>query len=325
MNDLERLAIQYQALEDVDQTDFQRAARVLQSMWRVEQRYPIGEHRGRPLGSRLAMPWAEQTLANFLNERVRQVVRQEVMDPRKAKGRLYARPRIYNDLLSSQPLCFNLFAELHLDLKLATAVLKDLSSGRVEQVTGIEFEYSPGRGCAQYTGDNSAFDVFVTFETPARQAGFAGIEVKYHENLADKPAPHRERYDAVAGLMGCFRPEALPGLRERPLQQIWRDHLLAGSLRHTDGYADGFFAFLYPKDNPACANAVRAYRSCLSDAGTFVAWTLEEVSEAIRRHAGPGWIDCFVDRYLNFARLSKCFAAGIGPTSGRSVMEESHG
>ena len=57
------------------------------------------------------MPWAEETLSNYLTETVRGVVGQEVLDKTKSSGKLYGRPRIFNDLLSSQPLAFNLFGD----------------------------------------------------------------------------------------------------------------------------------------------------------------------------------------------------------------------
>jgi hypothetical protein len=92
--------------------------------------------------SRLAMPFAEQTLANYLTDDIRQVVRGEVKKPEK----LYQAPRIYNDLLSSQPLCFNVFGELQADLDSTTRVAGQLWPARVAEVTAIEFEHSPGRG-----------------------------------------------------------------------------------------------------------------------------------------------------------------------------------
>jgi len=49
---------------------FQRRARLLQSLWREEQALPIGEHRGRPLGSRLAMPLARHELSNYLTDTI---------------------------------------------------------------------------------------------------------------------------------------------------------------------------------------------------------------------------------------------------------------
>ena len=41
-----------------------------------------------------------------------------------------------------------------------------------------------------------------------------------------QPPPHYPRYDEIAGLMGCFRQETCDQLQQKPLQQLWRDHLL---------------------------------------------------------------------------------------------------
>lgn len=183
---------------------FQRRARLLQALWREEQGLPIGEHRGRLLGSRLTMPSAKDDLTNYLTDTIRGVVRREVLDPKRSEGKLYGQPRIFNDLLSSQPLCFNLFGELQQDLELATRALRRMTSGCIDAVTAIGFEHSPGRRDAKYTGDRSAFDVFVEYKTEEGSRGFAGIEVKYHESLGDAPTPHRDRYDEVAAKMGYF-------------------------------------------------------------------------------------------------------------------------
>lgn len=55
----------------------------------------------------------------------------------------------------------------------------------VSAVTSILFEHSPGRGDPAYTGDGSAFDVFLEYCTRSGQTGFLGVEVKYHENAVD--------------------------------------------------------------------------------------------------------------------------------------------
>ncbi len=280
---------------------YQRRARILQALWREEMEYPIGLHRGRPLGSRLAMPFAEKTLANYLTEEARSAVRAE-LESAACEGKLYGYPRIYNDLLSSQPLCFNLFAPMKADPDLAARVLHDLSGGRVHRVTGIRFEHSPGRGSPHYTGDLSAFDVFVEYATEEGGRGFCGIEVKYHEDMKERAARHRPRYDEVAAAMACFQVEALEALRSQPLQQLWRDHLLAGSLLLAGGYQDGFFAIVAPHVNEACALAASRYRSCLSHDGTFRIWAMEDVLAAIQRHTDADWPRAFHHRYLDFGR-----------------------
>ena len=308
------LAKAYDAHEAVDGVGdtFRRRARILQSMWRSARGYEAGEHRGRRLGSRLLMPWAQTSLANYLTDTVRSVVRAEVLDPRRSVGKLYGKPRIFCDLLSSQPLCFNLFGELQQDLPLATDVLRDITERRVAEVTAIEFEHSPGRGDPDYLGDRSAFDIYVEFLTPAGGSGFIGIEVKYHEDLKGKAAGHKALYDQRADEMGCFRPECRAVLHEMPLQQVWRDHLLAGRVRQKDDFEDGFFVFLYPRDNAFCVDAVDRYRACLTPTGTFDSWTLEQVAAAIKRHTAEPWIDLFVDRYLDFDKVEREIEVGVG-------------
>ena len=103
--------------------------------------------------------------------------------------------------------------------------------------------------------------------------------------------------------MDCFSQDNLGQLRKNPLQQLWRDHLLAGILRKVDGFGDGLFAVVYPKDNLACARAVSRYRECLSNTATFEDWTLEEFTAVIKKHAASDWIDASIDRYLDFSKL----------------------
>ncbi|MFC1965800.1 hypothetical protein ACFLWI_02480 [Chloroflexota bacterium] len=308
MTTLEAIAKMYKAYETTDNNEFRRKARVLQSIWREERGYLIGEHYtpkygSRVLGSRLEKAQAHDELLNYLTPTIRQVVRDEVINKKKSKGKLYSHPRIFDDLLSSQPLCFNLFGELQRNLSLATSVFTELLPNRVSEVTGIEFEYSPGRGDLKYTGDRTAFDVYVTFKTLRNKEGFIGIEVKYHENLQGRASQHTTRYDDIARDMGCFKPESLVKLQRKPLQQLWRDHLLAGILRQVGGFADGIYTFLYPKDNLDCVQAVAKYRECLAYSSTFEGWTLENITTAVKKHTKAKWIDDFTNRYLDFSKL----------------------
>lgn len=292
---------------------FQRRARLLQALWREAEGLPVGLHREAPLGSRLAMPRAEERLENYLTPVIRNVVKREVLDSTRSAGKLFARPRIFNDLLSSQPLCFNLFAELGEDLELATRVLRRLVRTGVGKVNAIEFEWSPGRGDERYTGDKSAFDVFVRYNDEAGKPCFVGIEVKYHENLQDTAARLRPRYEEVAQSMDVFDKERLVELRAKPLQQVWRDHLLAGSMLATGEWSRGEFVFLYPRDNERCQAVVTRYAECLTDDGTFAAWTLEGVVDAIRGETDDAWVDAFCSRYLAFDRVDAVIAT-VQPT-----------
>ena len=146
--------------------------------------------------------------------------------------------------------------------------------------------------------------MYVSFCSKSGTQGFIGIEVKYHENLRGQAADHRERYDEVANGMKCFKRDRRAQLQSQPLQQIWRDHLLAGSLRKADGYEEGFFVFLYPGGNTHCSEAIAQYRDCLTNTSTFDAWILEDVAAKVKQFTQGEWIDMFIDRYLDFTKVA---------------------
>jgi hypothetical protein len=245
------------------------------------------------------MPFARDELANYLTPTIRDVVRREVLEENHGQEKLYSTPRIFDDLLSSQPLCFNLFGELQADLDAATALCVALWPDRVRVVTRIEFEWSPGRGDPAYLDNRSAFDVAIFTTTPGGEPGFIGIEVKYHEDLRVKAATPKDRYVEVARRSEAFDNERLDVLGKPPLQQIWLDHLLALSmLQGADGYDDGLFVFLYPSGNMRCADVSAAYAECLVDDRTFQRLTLEATVAAAREVSKAAWVDAFAERYL---------------------------
>jgi hypothetical protein len=279
---------------------WQQRARLTQALWRERQGLPAGLHRDAPLGSRLTPADAEPpTLANYMSAQARHQVETAVAAAQDS-GALLSRPRLWVDLLSSQPLCFNLFGPLAEDPDLATAVLQ-LLWPHIVQVTEIKFEWSPGRGDTRYTGNRSAFDVFVAYHGD-RGRGFLGMEVKYHENLRGSTATDpAQRYPTIAQAHGIFRESALPTLQTLPLQQLWLDHLLALQLRTspTDDWDEGTFVFLSPTGNVACTAAARRYRRCLIDSATFDARTLDELVQAIRLCTDDPWAHALYERYLD--------------------------
>lgn len=285
---------------------FQQRARLLQALWREERALPIGERRpGVPLGSRLAKEYAKESGANLMTPAAISAARREVAATHAGSGQKIDEDRLWANLLSSQPLAFNLFAELGEDLALATRVFLRLWPLRIGEVTKVGFEYSPGRGSEKYTADRTAFDVYVEHTTPAGGRGFIGIEVKYHEALTDEPARHRPRYDEVTRAMGCFKPDLVAGLRRKPVEQIWRDHMLAGSmLLQPSRWEAGLYVFLYPEDNEPCRAAVQLYREYLSDDRTFDSVSLEHVTDAIEVEMDAPWIAQVRDRYLGWQKIT---------------------
>jgi hypothetical protein len=131
-----------------------------------------------------------------------------------------------------------------------------------------------------------------------------GIEVKYHENLRDKEAKLTERHEEVAVNSEVFIREQLVRLKKKPLEQIWRDHLVALSmLQADDKWTQGTFVYLAPGGNIPCAKGAAEYAACLTDKRTFEYWKLESLVSDISTKSNADWIRKFEDRYLGFEKI----------------------
>ena len=208
-------------------------------------------------------------------------------------------------------MCFNLFGELAADPELATSAAKAWWPGRVEQVTELRFEWSPGRLDPRYLGNRTAFDAVLKHRTPAGGRGFIGIETKYHE-AAERPRrlrPERlERYAEVTERSGAFRPGWEQALAETDLQQIWLDHPLALSM--LPEWDCGLFVLVYPAANTSMASVASRYAAALLNATSFEHRTLEDMTERLHVVTSAPWVGAFEDRYLNFEKLR---AVGVSP------------
>ncbi len=291
-------------------TVFRSHARLLQSIWREEKGYNIGEYTyknvKKTVGNLLDESFAKSSKANFITEHIGNIVEKEIAK----KDKLIREPRIWNNLLSSQPLAFNLFGELKCEgYNTATQLFQRLlGEEEVKEVTGIEFECSPGRNIAKYTGDKTAFDVFVAYVTPSGNSSFVGIEVKYAEDMKNGQASNKPRYKEIAEAMGIFKLDSYQFLAESNIQQIWRDHLLAGSMIINNmDYEEGNFMIIFPEGNVQCINAIDKYKDTFKPNITktyFHIITLEKVIEEIENVSQAEWITDFKNRYLSFQKIN---------------------
>ena len=212
-------------------TRFRACARLLQSIWREHQGLAIGTFIGkddepRKIGS-LIDEKAAVTGRNFLSPGIAQMVRREVAY--QESGALIEQGRLFGNLLSSMPLTFNMFVPLKFDFKLAAEVVRNLVPDiDLAAVTNVIFEHSPGRRDDELTGDRTAFDVAIIYERSDGQSGFIGIEVKYSETMWEPAPPElNARYETLAPASGLFKDPMSVILRLNPLQQLFRQHLLA--------------------------------------------------------------------------------------------------
>jgi len=286
---------------------FRAAARARQALLREAKGWPIGMwaaggDQQRQLGSYLAEDHGD---ANFISKEVARLAHTEVAF--REDGAMLAEDRLFRNLISSMPATFNLLGPLALRLRLATNVMKRICPGFVKKVDAVLFEHSPARrgthkSAKNFTFDRSAFDALFKITTSAREHAFVSVEVKYTENLCEKAADLRPRYDELSQLSTMFVDPDHPALRTAPLQQLWRQHLLSFSLIHNGLYSAGRFIVIAPTLNRAVQEAVAEYRSHLLPGGIvpFDSISYSQVIEAIRRSGSPELADLLFDRYENF-------------------------
>jgi hypothetical protein len=135
--------------------------------------------------------------------------------------------------------------------------------------------------------------------------------VKYSENLKDKPSTPKTRYNGITIESGLFKPDSLEILQQRPIQQIWRDHLLSlAHLRHKkERFDEAFFIYLFPKKNLECQLAVNHYtmqfksydpvtKTYDEKATGFYIRYLDDFIVKLRQLVQDNWTKELIERYL---------------------------
>ena len=267
---------------------FKACARLLQALWRERADLPIGtftNHQGakRRIGSLIAGTPADEG-RNFLTPEIAEVARLE--SAYQEPGAMIDRTRLFGNLLSSMPMCFNLFAPLCRDFQLSAKLLRSIIPGiDIKAVRHVWFEHSPGRLDPSLTGDRSAFDVALVYERADGKLGLVGVETKYSESCQE-PAPSElnPRYAELSRASGLFKEPDHAALRVNPLQQFFREHLLAQAVVLRGDYAEAYFVLVAPRHNHLVQNAAGLYANFLAEPGNaqvpFVNIELEQVIEA---------------------------------------------
>lgn len=230
--------------------------------------------------------------------------------------------RLFNNLLSSQPMAFNLFCPLRKMLEesreIATKVIKAaLPEYPIHEVTKVDLEFIP-KNYKELTGDKSAMDAIIEFVDMDGCDGFIAIETKYSENLGTnvaydkdengKKKPRAKTIEAIKTLQ-CFNPDVEERINkgEVKLTQIYRNFLLSEMYGYKEGLKS-YSIILAPKEHPStdrevdslCAKLRNEYkiRIKIVDLEDFVEKIIEGCPEEYR-----GDFEKFKDRYLNWSKV----------------------
>lgn len=287
---------------------FRACARLLQALWRERHDLPSATYkprtgRSRRLGSMLGKVAAEEG-RNFLSPRIAELARLEVAY--REPNAMIDEARLFGNLLSSMPLCANLFGPLWDDRKLAARLLRKIIPGiDLKAVREVRFEHSPGRQDPTLTGDRTAFDIAFIYERSDGRLGLVGVETKYSEACEEPTSTAiNPRHNEIAQTSGLFVEPTSAALRSNPVQQLFREHLLAQAVVDRGDYAEAWFVLIAPRLNHLVQNAARYYaRSLIEPTGgqvPFVNVELEGVIAAYRASGQPDHASALYDRYADW-------------------------
>jgi hypothetical protein len=238
---------------------------------------------------------------NFLTPEIHEVARARVREGKAAIDEY----RLFHNLLSSQPMCFNLFGPLVQDRVLATTLLQALPEFEVARVLAVKLEFAPVPR-DEYLGDRTAFDAFIDYERRDGSRAFLGIETKLTDKFSRKEydTPSYRRW--MVGQRSPFHADAGAQAARMAHNQLWRDHLLAIAMRDhaRSPYQRGTFVLVRHPEDRGCESIVQAYQTLLvAGDTTFVDLPLSRLLdcwqsvaiEASRRN----WLQSFRERYLD--------------------------
>lgn len=258
-------------------------------------------------GNMLARPDAEAG-RNFLTPEIAQVARDRV-----AQGGDHVEPfRLFHNMLSSQPMCFNLFGPLVKNCTLARQLLSPLVPEGVAEVTRVAIEWAP-EPKGNYLDDGTSFDAFIEYRTSDGQLCGLGVETKLTEPFSPKEYDGEGYRRWMRVLDSPWRPDADGSVHAIQHNQLWRDHLLTVALRHqpNSSYASTrLMVVRHPEDND-CSNVLAGYRKLLRDKDdSLIDMPLDRLVDAwaavLADAPQRDWMQDVRVRYLELERSASC-------------------
>jgi hypothetical protein len=215
-----------------DNSSFKHRMRLHQAWWRA---FVLGEEPGfRPSDKTQrvcnTILNGEDSKKNFLTPNALKAFKDTLAERSKDSPGLVNEDRVYNNLLSSQPLCFNFFGELKSDLSFAKEVLKFWITD-IKVVEKVVFEFAPPEN---YTNDNSAFDIAFFYFNKDMKKGIFGLECKYTDDFSKYPYK-RSAYEDIYKKSGNVFIKRYKQYIAPNYNQLFRNQLIAESMaQHGD-------------------------------------------------------------------------------------------
>jgi hypothetical protein len=204
--------------------------------------------------------------------------------------------RLRRNMLSSMPMCFNIFGSLRRSSDLPS-LLSEIFELDISSIGGVECEWAPEKSA--HLNDRTAFDAFVSYRDSAGQNCFLAIETKYTEPFSQKEYDS-QLYRRVTVASGYFRDGASERLMGRATNQMWRMAMLAASMLQRGEYDRGVVAVLSLDDDRHARAAINGVRAQVVDERFVRFASLQDLARAAASYEGlRTWATDFTTRYLD--------------------------
>ena len=310
---------------------FTTKAALLQSAYRWLGKFPIGKTSVKVFTGQIAngkkvyktelkeyghiVDKGEEINRNFFFESTWKYAHKRV-DEKKSDETIKA-DRLFNNLLSSMPLAFNLFHPLMELLKtnesaatkIISALFPDYDVCKVNEIN-IEFIPLP---ITSYTNDKSAMDAVIFFTDSKGFKNIIAIEVKYTDTLGSNKARENDLKYRAATDTNYFTQEGLQHI-EGGCTQVYRNFLLTEKYRMVHHLANSYNVILAPKENPSTQNEINSLKDYIDfntcPTNKITKYNLEDFVLVITNNIPANlnnWIVWFQERYLDFNKIEPLF------------------
>lgn len=305
-----------------------RKYRRLQSWYReVQLQVPAGRFGSyERLGSYLSpAAVAEQRDLNFLHPAAHEHAEERAVEVQEEGGSL-ERQRLFHNMLSSMPLCFNLFGAMRGELEAFLPVFKDLFDAEATRIVDIVCEWAPNDSEARI-GDRTAFDAIIRYESGGERR-FVGVETKYTESFSPKPYDTQLYRDVTAASDWFTDDSTAPNRLKQPkVNQLWRNVMLASRLEQHGSEGRGSVAVVALSDDPGASTAVDLVgaETTPSHRDRLRSISIESILDATDALSPEltWWTTSFRRRYTDVTLPDSRSATRdpAGPQSGRSLQQ----
>lgn len=229
---------------------------------------------------------------NFINDAALAAADRRAIEVQDEGGTLETH-RLFHNLLSSMPMCFNIFGALA-GVEGSADLMRDLFDARLASIDEMVCEIVPS--LVEPLGDRTAFDAMLRYRTPDGPA-FVGIETKYTEPLSPKEYDN-DRYRQVTAASRWFLDGAADALVGSKTNQLWRGLMLASLVEQESG-ASGSYAVVSTADDAAAISAVESVQEWMTEPARLMFVSLESMVASARSlgDALLEWADAFERRY----------------------------